>query len=136
MKNYELIEHTADVRLKIEASTLEELFEVALSGMAEIIKKEVCQKECTEQREINLTSIDITALLVDFLSEVLSISHSEKIVFCKINFKELTDTKIGCIVFGTKADDFDEDIKAVTFHEAEIKKTSKGNFETIIVFDI
>ena len=94
MKNFELIEHTADVRLKIEASTLEELFEVALSGMAEIIKKDVCQNECSIQKEINLNSIDSTALLVDFLSEVLSISHSEKIVFCKINFEELTDTKI------------------------------------------
>ncbi len=136
MKNFELIEHTADVRLKIEASTLEELFEIALSGMAEIIKKDVCQNECTIQKEINLNSIDPTALLVDFLSEVLSITHSEKIVFCKINFEELIDTKIRCIVFGAKVDGFDEDIKAVTFHEAEIKKTSKGNFETIIIFDI
>ncbi|MFH1644337.1 MAG: archease [bacterium] len=136
MKNYELIEHTADVRLKVEASTLQELFEVSLFGMAEITKKDICQKECFEQKEINLTSIDATALLVDFLSEVLGITHSEKIVFCKINIEELTDAKINCTVFGTKVDHFDEDIKAVTFHEAEIKKTSKGNFETIIVFDI
>jgi len=136
MKHYELVSHTADVRLKLEASTLEELFEVALLGMAELIKPEACSKTCDIKNEINLSSIDPTALLVDFLSDVLTLTQTDKVIYCKIEFEKLTETEIKATIFGMTVDSFDEDVKAVTYHEAEVKKNEKGNYTTVIVFDI
>ena len=38
MKTYKILEHTADIRLNVQASTLKELFIAALEGMSSIMK--------------------------------------------------------------------------------------------------
>lgn len=138
MKSYKLLSHTADVRLKVEGDTLEELFTAALEGMAEIVKKGICRKRQAPslKQRILVSSPNITALLIDFLSEVLTLSHENKAVFCRAEFSKLATNELEAEISGLKVGEFDEDIKAVTYHEAEIKKNPQGNFETIIIFDI
>lgn len=138
MKAFKLLSHTADVRLQVKASTLEELFSIALAGMNELIKKEACQdkNDFTIEKKITLSSVDTTALLIDFLSEVLSLSHKEGAVFCRVAFTELNNESLRAIIKGKQVDSFDEDVKAVTYHEAEVKKNKQGNWETVIVFDV
>jgi len=140
VKHFTITPHTADVRLELEASTLEELFSVALIGMAEFIKLGACSKISHDiheiQEEISITSIDTTVLLIDFLSDVLTKTHINKAIFCTITFSELTDTSIHAIIFGKYVESFDEDVKAITYHEANVKRNSSGNYTTVIVFDI
>ncbi|MCX6765661.1 MAG: archease [Candidatus Moranbacteria bacterium] len=149
MKSYKLLPHTADTRLYVESDTLAGLFEAALEGMSNIIKSSPPKAgpplaEKIKNRDnkpeivkgINLTAPDTTSLLIDFLSEVLTYSQEEKAVFRKADIEKLTDTGLETNVYGKKVDGFDEDIKAVTYHEAEIKKNEKGNYETVIIFDI
>lgn len=147
MKICKLLPHTADTRLYVEADTLPELFEAAVEGMGNIVKssppkagppraEKLKVQSANVIKEIRIESPDVTSLLVDFLSEVLTYSQEEKAVFRKADIKKLTDTSIEAKVYGEKTDEFDEDIKAVTYHEAEVKKNSKGNWETVIVFDI
>lgn len=143
MKSYKLLSHTADIRLKVEGDTLPELFSAALLGMSGILKPDFCQKSAESRRahfplvcEISISSPDATALLVDFLSEALTFSCEKKAVFCQVEFAEITDNSLRAKIYGGKVNKFDEDIKAVTYHEAEIKKNKKGNLETVIVFDI
>lgn len=136
MKKYTLIEHTADIRLFVQADSLQELFFAALQGMASIISHQACQTlDLPLTQEITLKSPDITALLIDFLSDVLTLSHTHKAVFCHATFKMLTDNHLEALVYGTLIASFDEDIKAVTYHEAEIIKKD-GLLSTMIVFDI
>ncbi len=138
MKSYKFLSHTADVRLQVKASTLEELFRVALAGMNELIKKEAGQDKnnFTIKKKVTLSSVDTTALLIDFLSEVLSLSHKESVVFYRVDFVELDNKSLRAIIKGRQVKSFDEDVKAVTHHEAEVKKNKQGNWETVIVFDI
>ena len=142
MKSYEFLPHVADVRLKVKADNLEDLFSAALQGMASLIKNNSCpfdeelEEDSIIKETIEISSIDSTSLLIDFLSEILTHSQVNKAVYCKVKFEKLTDNFLKAIIFGTKINSFDEDIKAVTHHEAEIKKDSDGNFETIIIFDI
>lgn len=135
MKHYQMLGHTADIRLKIEASTLEELFSVALEGMNAIIKKESVS-DGGSKKMIEIKSVDATALLIDFLNEVLYQSHSSGELYIRVDFLEFSDTVLKAEIYGNKVKEFDEDIKAVTYHEAEIIKNEKGDYETIIVFDI
>ena len=142
MKSYEFLPHVADIRLKVKGDNLENLFSAALHGMAKLIKSDECPilKELNEddiiKETIEISSIDSTSLLIDFLSELLTHSQINKSVYCKVKFDKLTDNFLKAIIFGVKINSFDEDIKAVTYHEAEIKKDSAGNLETIIIFDI
>lgn len=139
MKTYNFFPHTADVRLKVEASSLEELFTAALEGMGNLIKKNECSENSLNtsfKEQIEISSTDSTALLIDFLSEVLTYTQVNKVIYCNVKFKNLTKNFLTATIFGNKVEKFDEDIKAVTYHEAEIKKNEDGNLETTIIFDI
>lgn len=136
MIKYELIPHTADIRLKIEGTTQEELFKAALQGMASILKKGKNLEAPTQTKKIDLKAPDQTTLIVDFLSDVLTTSYTHYAIFDEIEFIQLSTTKLSAIIKGIKVINFDKDIKAVTYHEANVLKNKNSNLETIIVFDI
>lgn len=137
MKRHKVIPHIADVRLQLRADSLEKLFEAALEGMNEILKKGFCRKIKIYETSIKISfsSIDQTALLIDFLSEVLTLSHINNEIYCQVKFIKLESNTLTAEIFGTKVDKFDRDIKAVSYHEADVK-TNKGHYQTNIVFDI
>lgn len=140
IKTYQILSHTADVRLKAEGHTIEELFCAALRGMAEIQNAKRARQPADEnekvKKEIHITSPDQTALLIDFLSEALAQSHIEKTVFDEVIVKKLSDTKLEAEITGERVEGFGEDIKAVTYHGAQIIKNAAGNYEVTILFDI
>lgn len=138
MKTYKVMPHTADVRLWVAGGSLEELFAVALEGMAVLIKEsdEGVAPDNIITKKVEIESVDQTALLIDFLSTVLTLSHQNKAVFRHIMFEKLNETNCIAEVRGYPADGFDDDIKAVTYHEANVVNDKSGNFSTMIVFDI
>ena len=87
-------------------------------------------------KKINLSATDTTSLLIDFLSEALTYSQEERAVFTKVLFSDLDEKNIAAEIYGQTVDDFGEDIKAVTYHEANVVKNNRGNWETVIIFDI
>jgi SHS2 domain-containing protein len=138
MKSFRLEGHIADVRLCIEGSTLEELLEAGVEGMSHILKKGLCRERQEYPLEfgISLTSPDTTSLLIEFLSDVLTISHINNAVICRVKFENVSAESLSCSVLGACVSSFDRDIKAVSYHEAEVVKDEKGNFKTNIIFDI
>jgi SHS2 domain-containing protein len=144
VKQFDLVAHTADIRLVVQGTTLEELFCAALEGMASIIWHSTSSLRAIAGNpdmsklsvHITTTSADITVLLIDFLSDVLTQTHLLKIVFTHVTFHELTQTHVNATIFGFNVNHFDEDIKGVTYHEANVIKNNDGNYQTTIVFDI
>lgn len=136
--NIEYLPHTADIRMKVEAATLQELFQAGLLGMCNILNERFCQeqKEFPKQVNISLSAPDLTCLIVDFLSEVLSISYTERALFCEMEVVEISETKISATLFGAQNTHLDEEIKAVTYHEAQVMQNTSKHWETLIVFDI
>jgi SHS2 domain-containing protein len=133
MKSYEYLEHTADVRLKVNANCQHQLFNAAIEGMANLIKHNSCPTKNFDLKEkFEIAAPDSTALLVDFLSEVLTYSQVKKAVYCKATFKKLTDNFLKATIYGTKIESFDEDIKAVTYHEAEIVKDYRAIWKRLL----
>jgi SHS2 domain-containing protein len=139
MQEYKILEHTADVRLLVKGKTLHDLFTAALAGMNEIMgnkKNGRITDDLDRVRELSIVSLDTTGLLIDFLSEVLTISHQENTIFPLAEFLRLDDNSLEGWIFGRKVREFKEDIKAVTYHEAEVRRNEQGELETIIIFDI
>ena len=79
---------------------------------------------------------DITALLVDFLGELVRLASTYKEAYSRIIFDELSSSSLRATLVGEKISEFGDDIKAVTYHEANIVKNAQGRWETDIVFDI
>lgn len=138
MYHYEFLSHTADIRMFVEASTLEELYEGALQGMNAILdtKSESKRHDADQVYPLQLSSLDQTTLLIDFLSDVLTAGYEMRVVYNTLEIHLLNDKTIEAELRGYHVERFDEDIKAVTYHEAEVKQNNNSNWETVVIFDI
>lgn len=163
---YEILEHPAELRIKVYGKTLEELFSNAVFAMAEILLKEskIKNQESGKNERVKIKSVDINSLLVDFLSEILTKSQINKSIYLieKIILKCHPDLPAGgegshrgsslrqsgaqndeedgkCFLeaelIGYPVGKFEEDIKAVTYEDLDIKKVD-DSLQTMIVFDI
>ena len=129
---YEVLQHTADIRLRVTASTLEELFSDALRGLMDVMHGATSAGERIET--IELDSVDVTALLVDFLNEVLVRAHVKRRSY-SASFTALSETHLAATLASVPAEEFEEDVKAVTYHEAEVRRDG-GGWTTMLVLDI
>jgi len=138
MGNYVFIEHTADKGFRVTSTGLQDLFETSVIGLAQLLREDLSPgtDDFSISQSLEIEAQDKTALLVDFLSEILTLSHIHKTVFVRTNIKEITGRKVRADISGIRVDYFDEEIKAVTFHQADIHKNEEGLLQTNIVFDI
>jgi SHS2 domain-containing protein len=134
---YELIQHTADIRIRVVASSVEELFKDSLRGLMHYIAGNVPPVEVLgpARYDIVVDAPDQTALLVDFLNEALLRSHLEHVVIGDVTFDSLTETSLAASLVSTQAR-VAEDVKAVTYHEADVRQQDDGQWTTTIVLDI
>jgi len=138
MRSYTRLPHVADIRINVRGDTLPELFTGTFEAMQEILKddwKRICAHPQFNET-IAISASDSTTLLVDFLSELLARSYERNVIFCRVQFIFLAEKSLEAKVSGTDVVGFDEDIKAVTYHEAQITKREDGGYETMLVFDI
>lgn len=130
---YEEIDHTADLALKVWGNDFFDLLENAAKGMYELMGI----REKPGSNTGNLFKIENDqkeSILVDFLSECLFLAEMEHLRFSSFLFKE-SEREISVEAEGSRIKAIDRNIKAVTFHNLEIKKNSRG-FETTITFDV
>jgi len=154
MKKFEILEHKADLKIRAFGKTKEEAFLNMLKGMSSALRAKIKnQKSKTELpseeakvkrrtkssstvKNIKIKSLDLGALLVDFLSEVLYQTQVNKEIYNKIEFKKFSDTELEAEIFGPKVERFGEDIKAVTYHNLDIHQKKDGTWEATVLFDI
>lgn len=130
--------HTADIRMRVTAPGLELLFTRAVEGMNDILKEGFCSGE-SRKHSLEITfevgGDDTSILLVDFLSEVLSSSYADKCLFCAVDVR-MEEGRVLARLLGTLVEGFDEEIKAVTYHEARVRRRGAEGWEALILFDI
>ena len=131
---FELIQHTADVRVRVTAPSMEELFGDAVRGMYAVMRGAAGGTRI--EREIVVEdSADRTALLIDFLNEVLARAHIGRELFDSVTFLRLDETSLAAKLTGSGPAEFEEDVKAVTYHEADVRLAG-GEWTTMLVFDL
>lgn len=134
--SYAFLEHTADIRMRVTGKTLDELFQDALLGMVKVMNPRQSQTKQIIKRHIATEAPDPTALLVDFLSDALAWMHSEREAYTRVQFQTISEHALKVELEWYKTESFGEDIKAVTYHEADVRKDASGKWSTMIVFDI
>ena len=135
MKKYKILEHKADLKLKIVGKNKKELFENAMIGMFEAGKYQAESDSVLVQREISINSPELDLLLADFLSEVLYLTETKKEIYFKVNFREFSSNHLEAILQGKKLKNMGI-IKAVTYHNLKITQRQNGYLEAEILFDI
>lgn len=132
---FKILTHTADLKIKGYGKTKKELFLNILQAMATSQKPEI-ESIKKIKRKIKIKSLDLSSLLVDFLSEILYLSQVNKEVYKEVKFKKFSDNEIEGEVFGQKVKRFGEDIKAVTYHGINVHKREGKPWEATVLFDV
>ncbi|PJA84819.1 MAG: hypothetical protein CO145_00515 [Candidatus Nealsonbacteria bacterium CG_4_9_14_3_um_filter_37_13] len=134
MKKFEILEHKADLKIRVFGKDLRELFLNAIVGMFEEAGYESEGEEI--KREIKISSLDLPSLLVDFLSEVLYLCEVNREVYHKVLFKNLTEKELKGILIGKPLKRMGVHIKAVTYHDLDIHQKEDKTWQATILFDI
>ncbi len=138
MARYEIIDHTADIGIKVYGKTLEELFSNAAYGMFDIIADLEGLKPSTSIK-IELEAADAEELLVAWLDELIYNFYTKQIIFSEFKIESLSDTNIKAEAFGKHIGDkksrLKTEIKAATYHGLKIEEKNK-NYEVQIIFDV
>jgi len=137
MKSYEILDHPADLKIRAFGKSLPELFANIAQAVAQQQKNKIDKKDEGEWEEIQIESTDLESLLVDWLGEILYRSDINKKVYFDFEIIEFSENpyKIKARIKGAPVEAKDTDIKAVTYHDLEIKKIG-DNWEMIVIFDI
>jgi len=135
---YELLDHTADIRVRVWGGSLEQLFRTAAEAMADLM----VDRGAVESRRslpVRVTGADAEELLVAWLEEILYAFETEGFVVGLVEVAEVGSRSVRGMLHG---DDFDNEkhevrnvIKAVTYHNLEVKESDRG-VEASIVFDV
>ncbi len=133
MNKFEVLEHTADSRVKVFGRNREELFSNALLALSELALPELTERAVSIPFKVEST--DIESLLVDFLNEAIYFSQTERSIYLKSIFKRISDSTAEGIFEGFKVRGFRNDIKAATYHGVKILE-KEGIQEVIIIFDV
>lgn len=143
---FKVISHTADLQLEVYGKTLADLFSHAVIAMFQSIKPEVsgcaydengllvCEK-LSEQQKIFVQAQTKEELLVNFLSQALYLSDVHNQAYLAVKINEITEIKIDAILFGVQVNSFEEEIKAVTYHDLRVQQ-EKDNWVANIIFDV
>ncbi len=130
---YEEITHTADWALRVWAADLPGLLTEAARGMYALMGARPGAGP-RARRSLSIEAYDAETLLVEFLSEALFWVESEKLVFDHFEI-HLEGFSAQVEAEGAPYETLVKEIKAVTYHNLQVRKTARG-LEAEIVFDV
>ncbi|XP_065353726.1 protein archease isoform X1 [Cloeon dipterum] len=140
-KQYEYLDHTADVQLHSWGDTVEECFEQCAVAMFDYIS-ELDKCDILEMRRVSVEGHDMLSLLYNFLDECLFMFNCEPFFLAKkvkiIEF-DRTAWKIRAELYG---EEFDlekhpqgTEVKAITYSNMQVHE-DKPQKEVFVIIDI
>lgn len=133
ISGYLELEHTADWQLAVWAPDFVMLLVEAARGMYALSGTRLETKQ-SESRTLEISAQEREVLLVMFLEELLYLGEMEGLAFDKFELK-LNNGILSAQLVGGELISQEKEIKAVTYHNLNIKETERG-LEANIVFDV
>ena len=138
MGQYEFINHTADIGIRVRGLSLKELFENAARAMFDLIV-DLDTVKTRNRMAIEIRGEQLEELLADWLRDLLYRCNGDKYLLKEFKIEKIN---LGCLkarVRGEKLDmsrhSLKREIKAVTYHDLEIRKLNQ-QWQAQIIFDI
>ncbi|MBI5396192.1 MAG: archease [Verrucomicrobia bacterium] len=137
MKPFEFFDHTADIGVHAYGRTLEELFANAARALYEAQGRFATKERAVFK--VELEAADTAELLVHWLAELLFLFNARQLYFDHFRLQITDGRKLVAQMDGGPVDfsqsEASEEIKAVTYHQLEVKQVPDGWMATVI-FDV
>jgi SHS2 domain-containing protein len=136
-KEFEILDHTADVGIIAYGADLKQAFANAAKGLFSLIA-ELDDVEEVLHRDIKLTTSDPENLLVEWLNELIYRFDTESILFKRFDIIELNNSQLKARGYGEKVDSsrhkLKMGVKAATYHMLKVEKNNGCRVQ--VLFDI
>lgn len=132
---YKFVDMISDIAVEIKTSSPEELFIEGALALEEIMVDLDFETDMMKTIKLSAESLDL--LFFDWLSELIFIKDTNRLVFNKFSI-ELNGTQLNATIYGTKIENTKEqkaDVKAITMHKFKVDKTNDGWY-AFVVFDV
>jgi SHS2 domain-containing protein len=139
VKDYEIIDHTADIGVRVSGDDLEDLFIKTAAAMFDVMvtSKPNLIPSINVPIEVKANSTD--ELLVKWLQELLYIFDTRHLVLSKFFIDKISETSLTGGAMGLKYDktrhEMTRQIKAVTYHMISAERRQDG-WHAQVIFDI
>ena len=130
---YQEVEHTADIAFRVWGEDFQTLLGQAAYGLYDLMGV-VPHADKPVARYFVLQQDSLETILVDFLSELLFLAEDKNQIFDTFSFDE-QDDGLTIRMTGQKILSQERYVKAVTFHNLDVRRTDCG-FEATITFDV
>ena len=136
-KDFEIINHTADVGIIAYGADMSQAFANAARALFSLIT-ELDDVEEVLHRDIELTATDEESLLVEWLNELVYQFDTENILFKRFDIVQLNKTQLKARSYGEKVDSsrhkLKTGVKAATYHMLKVDQGDGCKVQ--VLFDI
>lgn len=135
---FELVDHTADIGMKVWGSTAEEVFEEAGRALFSLVCDPLHVGELqTLDLELEAEALDL--LLAAWLNELLYVFEVRRLVLSEFEVQELGEHRLRARVAGEPLDPQRHvmcgGVKAATLHELRLEQRD-GGWEGFVLLDV
>ena len=136
-KDFEIINHTADVGIIAYGANMSQTFANAARALFSLIT-ELDNVEEVLHRDIELVAPDQESLLVAWLNELIYLFDTENVLFKRFEITKLNNTQLKARSYGEKVDSskhkLKTGVKAATYHMLKVDKANVCKAQ--VLFDI
>jgi SHS2 domain-containing protein len=133
---FELLEHTADVGIRARGASLEEAFEQATFGLAEVLG--ALRPGAGDPVAVEVSAGDPGGLLVDWLNEVLWLREVRQAAVAGVRVERVGDgVATGSVALSSGGPPPDGTfVKAVTYHRLRVGPDPGGGWLAEVYLDV
>jgi SHS2 domain-containing protein len=132
---YHWVDHTAELELRLEAATEEEIFAEALAALGELLGERAADTSGEPARhQVSASAPDRATLLAEWLSELAFLAETERFLPERLDALELSGDQLDATVSGSTASP-PHLVKAVTYHRLEMSEEN-GTWRARVVLDV
>ena len=137
-QDYIILNHTADLGIKVRGTDIKDIFEKTALSMMEIMVKKKPAGKATHIK-LSLEGQDPAELMVLWLGEILYLFAGEKKVVTGIEIDSISpshlDATLESVSFEPDLHEILCEIKAITYHQIEVAQ-KHDCWETKVFFDL
>jgi len=134
--SFEELEHTADVRVRVRAASLGDLFSEAARALMHVMYGR--PGEDVQEREIEVDAHDMESLVHAFLSEILYITEVEGFVLSRADVS-VSETKVKGVLhgepFSPEKHGGGREVKGISFSGLSIRRED-DSYTLDVIFDV
>ncbi len=133
--SHRFVDHTSEIGLRVRAATFPEMLAEAGRGLARLLLRDQTAEAAGEAREIEVSSHDREALLVDWLNELIFEAEVRLWVPLEFEMMAASDTHVRVRARGAEVEVPPSIVKAATFHGLQVMETPEG-LEAEVILDV